>query len=123
SSRRSCAGGKWWRRRAWLGRSETVAACPPGEGGILLRVDLHRLDELAPLRDLAADTLAERGRGAAARIDAVAAEALDQLGCAHRAIAGSGELLDHRRGRAGGRHHADPQDALVARHAELGNGR
>src|ERR1700756_4784480 len=64
-----------------------------------LGIDLDRLDQLAPLRDLTADALAERSWRAAARIDAVAAEALDQLRRAHRALAWGGELLDPRCGR------------------------
>src|ERR1051325_2630093 len=88
----------------------------------LLCVDLDRLDELAPLRDLAADALAESGRRAAARVDAVAPEALDQIGRLHRALAGCGELVDDSLRRPGRRHDADPQDALVAGHAELGDG-
>src|SRR5215471_17034395 len=82
----------------------------PGHAHTLLGIDLDRLDQLAPLRDLAPDALAESNRRAAARVDAVAAEALDQLRRAHGAIAGGGELFDHRRRRAGGHHHTDPQD-------------
>ena len=50
-------------------------------------------------------------------------ETLDHVGRARRAGAGGGELVDHRLRRAGRRHHADPQDALVARQAHLGDGR
>src|SRR5689334_17164904 len=113
-----CAGPAWRRdntRRTLPWKAVELAR--------LLGGDLDGLDQLAPLRDLGGDALAEGCGRAAAGIDAIAAEALDQLGRAYRAVAGGGELGDDVRRRSGWRHHADPQDALIAGHAELGDGR
>ena len=65
----------------------------------------------------------EFGRRAADRLDAVALQTLDHVGRAGSLRARRRELVDDRLRRAGRRHDGDPQDALVARQAHLGDGR
>ena len=81
------------------------------------------LGEVAPLRDFARDQGTHVRRRAADRFDAVVLQALDHFRCARRLGARGGELVDDRLRRAGRRHHADPEIALVAGQSHLGDRR